>query len=351
MLGRLTAARGEADEFARFRRLLNATILATFALIVIGGVVRVSDSGLGCGAAGSGTEGWPLCGGRVLPFLQQNAVIEFSHRAAATIVVVLIAALALQAFRRLRDHGWLVRGSVAAAVLVLAQAALGGLTVEHGLHSAFVAAHLGLAMLLLALLIMLLRIARPAGSSPPVDGSRALRATAAVATVLLFGTIVAGGYVAGTEGEGTPNQPILGAHLACGQQFPTCLNKFMPFSYGRLVDIQLTHRLFMYLTAIAVLAMTVVALRRRARDPATRERFLPFLLAPALLALQILLGAMNVWLGKHPALIVAHLTLATLLWATVVQAGASLLAVPAPAGRRAEGTGAAQASDTQAATA
>jgi heme A synthase len=67
--------------------------------------------------------------------------------------------------------------------------------------------------------------------------------------------------------------------------------------------------------------------------------------------LQILLGAMNVWLGKHPALIVAHLTLATLLWATVVYAGASLLAVPAPARRPAEGTGATQASDTQAATA
>jgi heme A synthase len=344
----LTAARGEADELARFRRLLNATILATFALIVIGGVVRVSDSGLGCGAAGSGTEGWPLCGGRVLPFLQQNAVIEFSHRAAATIVVVLIAALALQAFRRLHDHGWLVRGSVAAAVLVLAQAVLGGLTVEHGLHSAFVAAHLGLAMLLLALLIVLHRIARPSEASPPVDGSRAVRATAAVATVLLFGTIVAGGYVAGTEGEGTPNQPILGAHLACGEQFPTCLNKFMPFSYGRLVDIQLTHRLFMYLTAIAVLAMTAVALRRRAPDSDLRERFVPFLLAPALLLLQILLGAMNVWLGKHPALIVAHLTLATLLWATVVYAASSLLAVPADARKTLESPG---ATETQAATA
>ena len=101
-------------------------MLTTFALIVIGGVVRVSDSGLGCGAAGSGTEGWPLCGGRALPFLELNALIEFSHRVAATIVAVLIAVLALQALRRLRDHRWLVRGSVAAALLVLAQAALGG---------------------------------------------------------------------------------------------------------------------------------------------------------------------------------------------------------------------------------
>jgi heme A synthase len=342
------ASRGDANELVRFRRLLNATVLATFALIVIGGVVRVSDSGLGCGPAGSGTEGWPLCGGRVLPFLQQNAVIEFSHRVLATIVVVLIAALALQAFRRLRDQRWLVRGSVAAAVLVLAQAALGGLTVEHGLHSAFVATHLGLAMLLLGLLIILHRIAQPSESSPPVDGSHALRATAAVATVLLFGTIVAGGYVAGTEGEGTPNQPVLGAHLACGEQFPTCLDKFMPFQYGRLVDIQLTHRLFMYLTAIAVLAMTAVALRRRTRNPGVRERFRPFLLAPLLLAAQILLGALNVWLGKNPALIVAHLTLATLLWATVVHAATSLLPVPADARRSLESAG---ATETQAATA
>ena len=156
-------------------------------------------------------------------------MIEFSHRVAATIVVVLIAALVLQAFRRLRDRRWLVRGTVAAAGLVLGQAALGGLTVEHGLHTALVAAHLGLAMLLLGLLITLRRIAQPAEGAPAIDGSRALRATAAVSAVLLFATIVAGGYVAGTEGEGTPNQPVLGAHLACGEQFPTCLDKFMPF--------------------------------------------------------------------------------------------------------------------------
>ena len=67
-----------------------------------------------------------------------------------------------------------------------------------------------------------------------------------------------------------------------------------------------------------------------------------------MLALQILLGALNVWLGENPALILAHLTLATLLWATVVQAGASLLAVPAGARRSLQGSG---ATETQAATA
>ena len=38
---------------------------------------------------------------------------------------------------------------------------------------------------------------------------------------------------------------------------------------------------------------------------------------------QILLGALNVWLGEHAGLVVAHLTLGTLLWATVVYAALS----------------------------
>ena len=336
------------DDLGRFRRLLAATIVATFALIVIGGIVRVSDSGLGCGAAGSGTEGWPLCGGRALPLLKENAVIEFSHRLAATVVVVLIAGLCLLAFRRLRDRRWLVRGSLGAAVLVLAQAALGGLTVEHGLHSAFVAAHLGLAMLLLGLLITLRRISQPEAHEAPVDASRGLRIAAGVAAALVLATIVAGGYVAGTEGEGTANEPVLGAHLACGKEFPSCLGKFMPFQYGRLVDIQLTHRLLMYLATIAVLTMAGLALRRRVAAASERERFRPFLFPVAILACQILLGALNVWLGKHPALIVAHLTMGTILWASVVYAATRLVAVPAAARER---LGAQGQPETQAVTA
>src|SRR3954468_19825760 len=151
------AANGEADELALFRKLAGATIIATFALILIGGTVRVSDSGLGCGAAGSGTHGWPLCEGGVLPADSAKSVVEFTHRLAATVVTVLIALVAWRAFRRLRSHRLLVRGSLFAIGLVLAQAALGGLTVERGLEDELVAAHLGAAMLLLGLLFLLRR--------------------------------------------------------------------------------------------------------------------------------------------------------------------------------------------------
>jgi heme A synthase len=308
----------------RFRRLAGLTVVATFALILIGGVVRVSDSGLGCGAAGSGTHGWPLCEGGLLPAASAESGIEFAHRVAAGIVTILIAALCWQALRRLREHTWLVRGSIGAGVLVLAQATLGGLTVEEGLHEALVAAHLGLAMLLLGLLVVLRRAADPRAAAPPAARVRGLRPVTALASALVLATIVAGGYVAGTEKEGTPGEPVVGqAHVACGEQFPGCNGGFMPFGQSRLVDIQLVHRLFMYLAAISVLAMAALALLRRAPSRA-------FWLAALVLFGQVLLGAANVWAGKHAGLILAHLTLGTVLWGTVVYAGATLLPASRP---------------------
>jgi heme A synthase len=317
---------GEAAELARFRRLVTVTLIATFVLILVGGIVRVSDSGLGCGPEGSGTHGWPLCEGGVVPEASAESVIEYTHRITAGVVSVLILMTAWRAWRNLREHRWIVGGSIAAGVLVLAQAGLGGLTVEEGLHEYLVAAHLGLAMLLLGLLLALRRLTT---EPQPVSarGSRRLRGLSLLAAGLILGTIVAGGLVAGTEGEGTPTEPVLGAHTACGEQFPTCVDRFMPFGLDRLVDIQLTHRLFMYLAALAVLALVTVAVRERAGSRAFR-------VLGGLVALQILLGAANVWLGKHAGLILAHLTLGTIVWGTAVYAWTTLMPVPAPRSER-----------------
>jgi len=317
------ADRGGTGDLALFRRLTGATIVATFVLIVIGGVVRVSDSGLGCGPAGSGTDGWPLCGGRALPLLDLNAIIEFTHRAAAGVVAALILVMAWMVIRRLREHRVLFWGSATAGVLVLVQAGLGGLTVESNLHAALVAAHLGLAMLLLGLLIALWRSADPGATEAPgaVEAGRGLRALAVAAPMLVFATIVAGGYVAGTEGEGRASEPVLGAHLACGKEFPGCVGRFLPFGESSLIDAQLTHRVFMYVAAITVIGLALRAAARHIRTPA-------FAIAAVILLAQVLLGALNVWLGKHAGLIVAHLTVGTLLWATVVYAGLRLLPAP-----------------------
>jgi heme A synthase len=336
-------AGGGGDQFRRFRRLADLTALVTFLLIVVGGVVRVSQSGLGCGPGGSGTKGWPLCGGSVIPLVgDENRLIEFSHRLLAAVVVILIALLCWRAFQLRRpqnsppdqrDRRWATRGSLIAVVLVLVQAGLGGLTVEHSLAEELVAAHLGTAMILLGLLLFLgakTRSLAAAEAGTPIKPVRGLKPFAGVAVALLLAAIVAGGYMAGTEEEGVsdvgPN--IAGAHMACGYQFPECGDgKFLPFGNNRLTDIHLTHRALVYLATIAIITMLGVAFRRGSRDPLLAVGAL-------LLICQILLGALNVWLGEHGPLIVAHLTTATLLWATVVSIAYRLAWLPSPARSR-----------------
>jgi heme A synthase len=318
----MLASSGPDGELRRLRLLLTITIAATFVLIVVGGVVRITDSGLGCGPAGSGVEGWPLCGGRALPLIEEKAVIEFSHRALAGIVTVLILLCVWQS-RRLPGGTFLRRGTVAAALLVLAQAVLGGLTVENNLHEYLVAAHLGLAMLLLGILIALRWVAgREHGSAAPRISAPGLRPLAIGATALVLATVIAGGVVAGTEEEGVRNGAVNGAHLACGEEFPGCLGGVLPFGeHGRLADIQLTHRALVYATTLTILALFGMALYRRAWS---RE----LTALAVLLVLQLLLGALNVWLGKHPVLIVAHLTAGTLLWSAAVLTTLRLSSVP-----------------------
>ena len=290
------------------RRLAVATAIATFALIVVGGIVRVSDSGLGCGPGGSGFHGWPFCNGDVVPGLSLHSVIEYTHRALAGSVTILMLALAVWAFRRYRSNRHLVLATSGGFVLILAQAGLGGATVEHDLNPGLVAAHLGLAMLLLGVLLYVIRLCRPSTvESPPFP-----RWLAIAATALVFCTIVAGGYMAGTQKYGRPDYQLGdGAHHACGKSFPTCNGGFMPFGESRLVNIHLTHRAFMYLASIVLIALITVALRRR-----VAVRFARLLIA--LLAAQILVGALNVWLDEYEALIVLHLALGTLLWAATL---------------------------------
>ena len=317
---------GEA--LRRFRRLALTTAVVTFLLVVVGGIVRVSESGLGCGPSGSGLHGWPLCGGQAIPIVGNEALfVEFAHRFLAGVVVLLIAVMIWFAFRDLRELRWPVRGSIAVGVLVLCQAGLGGLTVEYNLHEFLVAAHLCLAMICFGLLIWLTIAAGDSkreveGEKPRKPISR-LKPFVFTAAGLLLASMVAGSYMAGTEKLGADGVATTGAHMACGNQFPNCLDQgVFPFGRNELIDIHLTHRLLVYLAAIAIIVMLVAAWRM-----GSRSRLIP--LAAVILVVQIVLGGMNVWLGSHAALIVAHLATAVTLWATVLLIGFTQALAPA----------------------
>jgi cytochrome c oxidase assembly protein subunit 15 len=318
---------GGAEDRA-FRRLALATIFATFLLVIIGGIVRVSDSGLGCGPANSGFHGWPFCNGAVIPGLDVNTIIEYSHRTVAGIVGLMIIALAVLAWRRHRRNTALVRATTAGAILVIVQGLLGAATVENDLDETLVAAHLGLAMIFFALTIYIWRASkRENQGSPAADGGRGFRPLALVAAALVFCTIIAGGYMAGTQNYGRADYQLGdGAHHACGKEFPSCNGEFLPFGETRLVDIHLTHRVFVYLTTLFVIALILLSLRRRPSDGIVRNARI----AAAILAAQLLVGALNVWLDEYEALIVLHLALGTLLWGTVVGLAFQLFRIPEP---------------------
>lgn len=128
----------------RFKQLSLLTVASLVALIGSGGWVRLSESGLGCPT-------WPKCySNQIAAHDSYHALIEFVNRCVITTVGVLVVVTLLAALRRehkRRDLTWLSAGLV---VGYLGEAVLGGITVLLKLAPELVAAHLILAMLLLA---------------------------------------------------------------------------------------------------------------------------------------------------------------------------------------------------------
>src|SRR5256712_7186109 len=191
---------------ATFRRLAFLTASFAYLQIALGGVVRVTDSGLGC-------PDWPLCHGRPYPPADIHSIIEYSHRSVGTLTGLLLVAtvvLAWIVFRQQRPLvAWLATGSL---VAIAAEGALGGVVVANELAPWLVLFHLGLAMIILGFLI-----ATAVMSLPTTEGVRdhsfrrlALIAAAATYFLLLTGSTV----VASSADESCHAWPLCGNGLA-----------------------------------------------------------------------------------------------------------------------------------------
>src|SRR5215217_4883468 len=131
-------------------------------LIVLGGIVRITGSGMGCG------DHWPRCDGQWFPPLDLPTLIEIGHRWAAVLVSLTVFAVALVAMRRHRGEPSLRNPALLAAALLVVQVLLGAVTVKLALPPWVIITHLANAMLLLAtLMVVALRAGAP--EDPPAS--------------------------------------------------------------------------------------------------------------------------------------------------------------------------------------
>lgn len=269
----------------RFARLAWTAAACTYVLIVLGGIVRITGSGMGCG------DHWPVCNGRLIPRLDDvKTVIEWTHRLVAAIVSILVAAVAGYAWW-LRRKGvgsgeWDAPGkaSYVALGLLVVQVLLGAVTVKLELPPWTVILHLGTAMLLLATLL-----AAALGTFTPPSRAGSLGLGLGFATVLL-GALVSN----------------MGAATAC-LGFPLCNGQVLPDG-NYLQHLHWAHRLLGYALAGYV---AVWAYRTRTRAS---------VLVLGLVLAQVGIAAAMVLLGLPPPWQAAHVAVGTAVWAALVLA-------------------------------
>jgi cytochrome c oxidase assembly protein subunit 15 len=284
----------------RYARLAWTAATFTYLLIILGAIVRITGSGMGCG------EHWPLCNGRLLPPFDVPTLIEYGHRLVAAAVSVLVAALAVYTWRLRRGAGSGERYApnktayVALGLLVL-QVLLGAVTVKLSLPPWTVILHLGTAMLLLATLIVAARGTRlTLGASPGDAGLRRSPGSrpgfvGSVALILGFVTVLFGALTAN-----------IGAASAC-LGFPLCNGEIIPEG-NYLQHTHWTHRLLAY-------TLFGYSLWWAARTKTRRAWCVV-----ALVILQVVIGAAMVLLALPHPLQAAHVAVGAAVWAGLVLA-------------------------------
>ena len=275
-----------------FRRLAFLTAFFAYLQIAIGGVVRVTGSGLGC-------PDWPLCHSRPYPAADIHSVIEYSHRTVGAVTGLLLVAtvvLAWVVFRRQRPVvAWLATLS---AVAIAAEIPLGAVVVANELAPWLVLVHLALAMVILGLLLAAAIMSLPASTG----SSGRLPAVAAGATYLLL--LTGSTVVASEADESCRSWPLCGSGFA------------LDFSGAN--GFAMLHRGAVLAVGVLLVYALVAAIRTEGLRPVGVATL-------AVFALQVAIGA-GAAVSGAAFFNGLHVAIATLVWAGILSI--ALLTLP-----------------------
>jgi cytochrome c oxidase assembly protein subunit 15 len=283
----------------QYRRVAYITLAALTLIVLTGAAVRLTGSGLGC-------PNWPKCGGSPLPPLSTHALIEFGNRAVSGIVGVVTVVAAVLAFTRRPFRRDLALLALTLPLGVLAQAVLGGITVDEKLAPGYVMAHFGLSMLILIGAVALAWRSRYEPGERPRSSDRvsvwSVRGLAPLAALTIFAGTAA--TAAGPHAGGSPGQRIHRLHFK-----------------GEDTLTWVIHRHATIAALFGIAAIGVWLLRRR-RGPA-EDALEPLTVVCVLLAAQGLVGSVQYELKLPTDMVWVHVMLATFTWLTVLWAVAA----------------------------
>jgi heme A synthase len=277
-------------------RLAKLAAAATFVLLVIGGTVNPTGSSLAC------PEPTLVCHGQLFPPMVGGVLYEHGHRLAAMTVGLLQIALTWLLLRRgMRRLGWILLG------LVIAQGALGAITVGYKLPWFVSTAHLLLGMSYFATLIYTAFRTRPAPSTAELaeharqrDELGSARQWIAIACAAVFVQLLVGALVR-----------HLGAAMVC-LGMPSCTRSGDWWPAAWVQDLHMIHRGVGVALAVITDVAAVIVFRRARSWPALRALAV---IAPVLVAVQITLGIFTVLTLRAVPLAVGHFAGAASLWA------------------------------------
>jgi heme A synthase len=290
---------------ARFKQLTLFTVIVTYALVVIGGIVRVTGSGLGC-------LDWPLCT-QPLPEAYMEPLLEMSHRVVAGFVTVLIVLVAIAAWRGYRQNKWIIRTSLAGVGVIFFQIILGAITVLLKNHPITVVAHFGAALTMLACTTVVATAARLPSEGVSV-GRTPLRKWAWISVVFIAGLLFFGALVTGTSSA-----------LGCLTDWPLCRGELIPNTTDLETYINWFHRFFALITGLVLAYTTIVAWRNKDRQHSawiTAALMSSFFVIQAAIGGAVVLSQIHlVWRGLHLAMAAATWTAAIVLVVLAVRSG------------------------------
>jgi heme a synthase len=282
------------------RRVVLLSIIVSYILIVFGGYVASSESGMGCGPE------WPLCNGEVIPELSGDTLIEFTHRVIGLLLVVLEVYLYFLIRKASKGERLRTAGKWMISILTF-QVLAGAVVVILDLPTVVVTTHLLTAMVFMLSLLWIYRMDYPvkAKSNISYTKQKMLVIILNILLVLILLTIGLGAY-------------IKHMHYGLACSWLECGDSWVPETGPQL--IQTLHRLVAILTTAYTILLTIFAITKKWTSYIKNR----LLLASFLLLLQLLSGALTIKTSISIPWAVIHLAIGTALFMVIADARVSL---------------------------